>query len=350
MLLLGGARRGLLQVVRSLGRTGVEVHLAWHEPHGSPAASRFVVAAHSLPPYTPDDDSWIQPLIDLMVREQFALVLPADDLAGRAVVRGRSRLEPFGRLGLSLEGANGAAMLSAAVWEASREETGAQPLFTRVRDELRSELAFDDPVPSLTRASHLLRRGWDRLSRLAPAWYLTLPFVRRSLHQRALQALAEATNLLFVCKGNVCRSPFAEHLARHHLPSGRRVTSAGYYWRGGRSCPRPAVEAASRWDVSLLEHSSHVLTPEIVRAADAIFVFDYDNYRRILADYPFAPSSRVNFIGALCPSGPLFVKDPWGKDAAAYQRAYSQIAAALERAYDEKFGWTEPATFDMKTL
>lgn len=147
--------------------------------------------------------------------------------------------------------------------------------------------------------------------------------MRRRLRQRALEALEQKT-IAFVCLGNICRSPFAEQLAHRHLGAGQRVLSAGYYPETGRRSPELAVAAAKRLGIDLAIHRSRVLSDELVSEADAIFVFDQDNYRTIVREHPSA-KGRVHFIGALAQDGPLYVPDPFGGPADSYDDVYGRI-------------------------
>jgi protein-tyrosine phosphatase len=157
--------------------------------------------------------------------------------------------------------------------------------------------------------------------------YLALPFVRRRAARRARSALCDGT-VLFVCFGNICRSPFAEHFLRRRFRRESHVMSAGYFPEDGRSSPPLALEVARRWNVDLASHRSRILNRELVLQADAIFVFDEENYRAVVAAHPSA-KRRVHFIGALTETGPLFVPDPFGGTAAGFEEVYRQIVEAL---------------------
>jgi low molecular weight protein-tyrosine phosphatase len=136
--------------------------------------------------------------------------------------------------------------------------------------------------------------------------------------------------LLFVCKGNIGRSPFAAGLARRALGDGVEVASAGFLPDGRRS-PTDAVAAAAAWGIDLSVHRSRVVSAALVRRSDAIFVFDADNHRRLLSDFPEA-AARVHYVGALERDGRLFVEDPWGGGPDAYAASYRRIADALRAA------------------
>ena len=128
--------------------------------------------------------------------------------------------------------------------------------------------------------------------------------------------------------GNICRSPFAEHFARSCLPVDRVIRSAGYHPEGMRCCPELAIARAATWEVDLGDHRSQVINDDLIRAAQAIFVFDEQNYRRVRMDYPYV-RPRLYFIGALNRLGPLLIRDPYGLGPSAFDQSYRAIAAAL---------------------
>jgi protein-tyrosine-phosphatase len=80
-------------------------------------------------------------------------------------------------------------------------------------------------------------------------------------------------NVLFVCAGNTCRSPFAEGLARR-LAAERglpvELASAGEYAIAGDPCPPDAIAAAAEHAVDLSAHRARRLTAELEAAADEI--------------------------------------------------------------------------------
>jgi len=161
---------------------------------------------------------------------------------------------------------------------------------------------------------------------------LSLPPVRRRLGERAQRALTQERSLLFVCLGNICRSPFAEAVARQHLPPDRRIASSGFWPQPGRSTPAAGIASAWGWDVDLNPHRSSVLDAAAVEQAGAVFVFDYENYRRLRREHPGA-RGRVHLLGALGRHGPLLVDDPYGGDERRFDVTYGQIAEAISAAW-----------------
>ena len=66
------------------------------------------------------------------------------------------------------------------------------------------------------------------------------------MRRRCVARLRSATKLVFVCKGNICRSPFAAEYAKRILP-GLEIHSAGYYSVANRPSPENAIAAAAQF-------------------------------------------------------------------------------------------------------
>ncbi|HXG05481.1 MAG TPA: hypothetical protein VNO23_18965, partial [Candidatus Binatia bacterium] len=79
VLVLGRDTRAFLSVVRSLGRRGLQVHVAWCEPGSAAACSRYVHALHPLPPPSLQDLAWRDGLLETLDRERFDFVIPCND-------------------------------------------------------------------------------------------------------------------------------------------------------------------------------------------------------------------------------------------------------------------------------
>jgi predicted ATP-grasp superfamily ATP-dependent carboligase/protein-tyrosine-phosphatase len=221
--------------------------------------------------------------------------------------------------------------LNSRPWPDVALETCANVLTGRERSDT---FTLDDLAPGLTEVGQLMR-GLTRRGR-ALASRAHAPVGRR--RRRQLQAAARTAfdggdRILFVCKGNIGRSPFAEAIAGRLLGNNREISSAGFLQPGRRS-PADAVAAAAMWDVDLTTHRSRVVSAELVRHSDVIFVFDRANYRRMIELFPEA-RNRLHLLGALDAGGPLFVPDPWGRGADIYAATYGRIAEALTAAITE---------------
>ena len=96
--------------------------------------------------------------------------------------------------------------------------------------------------------------------------------------------------ILFVCTGNVCRSPMAEGLFRHAVKG--RNGLPGDFRRGWRDRGQPpsayAVQALKELGIDISRQRSRMLTAELVQQADYIFGMTHSHVDTIMLLYPQA--------------------------------------------------------------
>lgn len=78
-LILGTDTRVVLAILRSLGRQGVECHVAWLDENSIALRSRYLHRFHEIPGYSPANELWKERLKRLLEDERFDLVLPCND-------------------------------------------------------------------------------------------------------------------------------------------------------------------------------------------------------------------------------------------------------------------------------
>src|SRR5881394_3423638 len=99
--------------------------------------------------------------------------------------------------------------------------------------------------------------------------------------------LAGMKTILFVCTGNVCRSPMAEGLFRHAV-KGRgdyRVLSAGVGAIDGQAPSPNAVRAMRELGIDISSQRSRMLTGELVGQADYIFGMTHSHVDSVILLY-----------------------------------------------------------------
>ena len=133
--------------------------------------------------------------------------------------------------------------------------------------------------------------------------------------------------ILFVCRGNLCRSPIALALLRWRLRQMRpgcervQVDSAGYcdwgtFAREAHPFARRAAMQVCGEDL-LAEHRAKHWTPDMVESAGLIIVAE----EWMRADFPRESVLTMRELGG--ESGD--VEDPYGKDYGAYVACASEI-------------------------
>ncbi|HEX8571496.1 MAG TPA: ATP-grasp domain-containing protein [Allosphingosinicella sp.] len=104
VLLLGDDLRAFLALARSLGRRGVEIHAAPSDFSSPALKSRYIAAAHRLPPYPLDPDRWESALARLIEEQGFRSVIPTSDSGLFMLRHHRAALGPD-RIGIANEAA-----------------------------------------------------------------------------------------------------------------------------------------------------------------------------------------------------------------------------------------------------
>jgi protein-tyrosine-phosphatase/predicted ATP-grasp superfamily ATP-dependent carboligase len=251
------------------------------------------------------------------------------------VVEGRDRFESTGRTGLRARNWSEDFYWFAEQasdpqrrWLAFR--TAVQEAGALATGKERSDtFVLDDPVPGLLELGALARKCAAAATKRARA-LLTRALTGDRPKRRLLNRVRESTKLLFLCKGNICRSAFAEHYARRVLPRSYIVRSAGHLPLSGRPCPEFAVSTAERrFAIDLRGHRSSSLTAAMVDEADLILAFDEQQLAAIEAAFPGA-RSKVHLLGALGTRGDATIQDPYGRPESEFVRTFTDIASLID--------------------
>ena len=137
--------------------------------------------------------------------------------------------------------------------------------------------------------------------------------------------------ILFVCTGNVCRSPMAEGLMRE-LTKARpdlRVISAGVSASKGSPASRAAVDALAELGIDLRSFRSQPVTGELLERCTHVFTMTQD-HRRLLDLFHPEFADKVRLLGEFTPHGGD-VPDPIGQGLPTYRRCRDAIKSALEQ-------------------
>src|SRR5580692_6564477 len=139
--------------------------------------------------------------------------------------------------------------------------------------------------------------------------------------------------ILFVCTGNVCRSPMAEGIFRHVM-KGRRdinVMSAGIGAMDGQPPSPYAVQAVRELGIDISRQRSRQLTGELVQKADYIFGMTHSHVDTVFLLYPQA-AEKTFLLREFDDTLDIFEKDisdPIGGSYEVYLNCRDQIEQGI---------------------
>ncbi|MBI3875081.1 MAG: RpiB/LacA/LacB family sugar-phosphate isomerase, partial [Verrucomicrobia bacterium] len=162
--------------------------------------------------------------------------------------------------------------------------------------------------------------------------------------------------ILFVCTGNICRSPMAEGLFRHAV-KGRgtyRVLSAGVGALDGQPPSIHAVQALRELGIDISGQRSRALTAQMVQEADYIFGMTRGHVDAVTLLYPQA-SEKTFLLREFDDTLDFFEKDisdPIGGSYDVYLNCRDQIEQGIESMLNfiEQTGAPEPPAAAAKTV
>ena len=144
----------------------------------------------------------------------------------------------------------------------------------------------------------------------------------------------QVTSVLFVCMGNICRSPTAEGVFRHlvneaGLAEHFDIDSAGTHaYHVGEPPDRRAVAAAERRGISLANIAARHVSDEDFERFDFIVAMDEDNQQRLLDQAPAAHRSKVRLFLSFAEGEEQEVPDPYYGGTAGFERVLDLIESA----------------------
>ena len=149
---------------------------------------------------------------------------------------------------------------------------------------------------------------------------------------------ASPRSFLFICMGNICRSPFAEAAARRYFPDTQEMNfrSAGIVVNRPRESPPETLDAAKNFGIDLSMHRSQKVDEDLVAAADMVFGMEAWHFRSLRKSFPqyrekifllapFENSSQIDHN----PYDIINIQDPYGRGLKDFMNCFERIDACL---------------------
>jgi glycine hydroxymethyltransferase len=138
------------------------------------------------------------------------------------------------------------------------------------------------------------------------------------------------TNVLFICTGNICRSPMAEGLLRRLAGGKVEACSAGLGAGRGQPPSAHAVEVLRKEGIDISEIRSQPVSPDLLERADYIFTMTRDHLDMLLLLYPeMSAKARLLRFDEAAKGGRADVTDPIGGTRETYEACKEDIKRAL---------------------
>ena len=136
--------------------------------------------------------------------------------------------------------------------------------------------------------------------------------------------------IIFVCHGNICRSPAAEYIAKeidkeHKYQYISRAVSAE---ETGNDIYPPMKKVLIKYKIPYSEHHAKKITLEEYKEADIIFCMDQSNITRLNMLFPYENHSKVRLLQQ------MEIEDPWY--TGDFETVFLQIKHAIIRFLSEE--------------
>jgi len=215
-----------------------------------------------------------------------------------------------------------------AIWDWSDPMAALTELYRTVKGLASSDLRAVTKR-ALPRSVVSPLQSYKRLGGRERSVYIRMRLLRAlGLHSdRKRKIPLDARRLVFICHGNIMRSPVSEALFKQFASDcdqrGISIISAGLNAVPGRSANPRAMKVAREFGILLDNHRAQLLAPSMVEQADVIFAMDYENEALVRARYPQS-AHKVFMLSAYADESyhRVEIPDPYWGDEAEVRRCY----------------------------
>ncbi|MHB8454705.1 MAG: arsenate reductase/protein-tyrosine-phosphatase family protein [Acidiferrobacterales bacterium] len=138
---------------------------------------------------------------------------------------------------------------------------------------------------------------------------------------------ARVERIVFVCVGNICRSPYAEAVAATH---GLSVVSAGLAASAGVQANLDAIRNADRRGINLAGHVTSRICDVNICSSDLLVGMEPRQGRKLMLNNKVQTSgAQVTLLGLWGAAPSPTITDPYGCSDGYFQTCYSRIDSGI---------------------
>ena len=147
--------------------------------------------------------------------------------------------------------------------------------------------------------------------------------------------------ILFVCLGNICRSPIAHGLLQHHVLAHKldwEIDSAGTSdWHTGELPHEKSIAVMQQHGIDIRYQHSRLLVAADLTYFDKVYVMDSDNYNVVAAlAKSTTEQEKIELImNTVTPAKNQAVPDPWGLPLEKYEAVYQMLKASTDAIFKQ---------------
>ncbi len=142
-------------------------------------------------------------------------------------------------------------------------------------------------------------------------------------------------SVLFVCTGNLHRSPMAEYLFKEKIGNtpGWQITSAGTYTRNGMPTTSEVLTVLKEYGIDARAHRSRVITRRQIMNHNLVLCLASNHKEALQAEFPDL-KNRIYMLSEMAGKNNS-VDDPIGGPLIEYEAAAHEIETYLTQGFDK---------------
>lgn len=142
--------------------------------------------------------------------------------------------------------------------------------------------------------------------------------------------------ILFVCTGNTCRSPLAEHLLKAMAEDRYEVKSAGIAAFDGDQASQQVHHVLEEKGI-VIQHQAQSVTPELIDWADLVLTMTKQHEQILQARFPEQEGKIVALKAYVTDEETnLDVTDPFGGSVEVYRKTRDELEELLKKFLEKE--------------